>query len=229
MIDEPNGNNLLKPKHSNGLASSFSNDDMSQSQSISEYTDANESMSCPTEFLAEFLSAVMLKDYKKALKYCKLILEFEPNNITAKEFYPLIQEKLKYLATGNPIENLNQTSSQEFGEAEESYESDNSLIESNTDYSCESDDDKEPNDGEDEQNLSNTSSNCTSGSENTTHSYPSSLLEEEDDLHHIPNLEKLNLSPSLSDLNNGNYKTASTSESESPTEPLTQHIAANMG
>lgn len=51
MIDEPNGNNLLK--HPNGLASSFSNDDMSQSQSISEYTDANESMSCPTEFLAE--------------------------------------------------------------------------------------------------------------------------------------------------------------------------------
>lgn len=55
MIDEPNGNNLIKPKHSNGLVPSFSNDDMSQSQSqsISEYTDANESMSCPTEFLAE--------------------------------------------------------------------------------------------------------------------------------------------------------------------------------
>lgn len=61
MIDEPNGNNLLKPKHSNGLASSFSNDDMSQSQSqsISEYTDANESMSCPTEFLAEVKSFLL--------------------------------------------------------------------------------------------------------------------------------------------------------------------------
>lgn len=98
---------------------------------------------------------------------------------------------------------MNQTSSQEFGEAEESEESDNSSSESNTDYSCESDDDKEQNDGEDEQNHSNTSSNCTSGSENTTHSYPSSLLEEEDDIHPIPNLEKLNLSTSLSDLNNG--------------------------
>lgn len=58
----------------------------------------------------------MLKDYKKALKYCKLstshsvfdktsqisrniflftVLEFEPNNVTAKEFYPLIEEKMK--------------------------------------------------------------------------------------------------------------------------------------
>lgn len=27
----------------------------------------------------------------------------------------------------------------------------------------------------------------------------------------------------------GNYEKASTSESESPTEPLTQHIAANLG
>ncbi|KAG4068416.1 hypothetical protein HA402_007936 [Bradysia odoriphaga] len=233
MIDEPNGNNLLMPKHPNGLASSFSNDDMSQSQSqsISEYTDANESMSCPTEFLAEFLSAVMLKDYKKALKYCKLILEFEPNNITAKEFYPLIQEKLKYMSTSSTTDNLNQTSSQDLGEPEESEAShDSSSDQSDTDYSIESDDDKEPNDGgEYMPNHSNTSSNCTSGSENTTHSYPSSLLEEEDDLHLMPNLEKLNLSPSLSDLNNGNYEKASTSESESPTEPLTQHIAANIG
>lgn len=108
------------------------------------------------------------------------------------------------LSTSITTENLNHASSQEFGEAEESEESDNSSSDhSNTDYSCESDDDKEPNDGEDEQNHSNTSSNCTSGSENTTHSYPSSLLEMEDDLHSMPNLEKLNLSPSLSDLNNG--------------------------
>lgn len=50
---------LLKPKNSNNLVTSFSNDDMSQSQSqsqsISEYTDADESMSCPTEFLAEVI------------------------------------------------------------------------------------------------------------------------------------------------------------------------------
>lgn len=65
MIEESNGNgNLL-------VAKSHSIDDLSQS--LSEYTDAaDESMSAPTEFLAEFLSAVMLKDYRKALRYCKL-------------------------------------------------------------------------------------------------------------------------------------------------------------
>ncbi|KAJ4450261.1 uncharacterized protein [Periplaneta americana] len=67
-------------------------------EDLSEYTDADESISsAPTEFLAEFLSAVMLKDYETALKYCKLILQYEPNNATAKEFYPLIVEKLQLM------------------------------------------------------------------------------------------------------------------------------------
>lgn len=52
MIEESNGNNLLNVN--NALAASPSNDDLSsQSLSISEYTDADESMSAPTEFLAE--------------------------------------------------------------------------------------------------------------------------------------------------------------------------------
>lgn len=77
------------------IIQSPSNDDLSQS--LSEYTDADESISAPTELLAEvgitslmmkllfilnfqmysghfpqFLSAVMLRDYVSALKYCKL-------------------------------------------------------------------------------------------------------------------------------------------------------------
>lgn len=52
MIEESNGNNLLNVN--NALVASPSNDDLSsQSLSISEYTDADESMSAPTEFLAE--------------------------------------------------------------------------------------------------------------------------------------------------------------------------------
>ncbi|KAH0810075.1 hypothetical protein GEV33_012716 [Tenebrio molitor] len=47
------------------------------------------------EWMKKFLSAVMMKDYVTALKYCKLILQYEPNNATAKEFYPLILEKLQ--------------------------------------------------------------------------------------------------------------------------------------
>lgn len=57
MIDEPNGNNSVNIKISASsvipIASSTSNDDLSQSLSISEYTDADESMSAPTEYLAE--------------------------------------------------------------------------------------------------------------------------------------------------------------------------------
>lgn len=112
------------------------------------------------------------------------------------------------MSASSTTENLNQSSPQHLGEPEESEAShDSSSDQSDTDYSSESDYDKEPNDdGEYAPNHSNTSSNCTSGSENTTHSYPSSLLEEEDDLHLMPNLEKLNLSPSLSDLNNGIFE-----------------------
>lgn len=70
MIDEPNGNDVINPRRSTTAATassstnshvaavatasiptSYSNDDLSLS--LSEYTDADESMSAPTEFLAE--------------------------------------------------------------------------------------------------------------------------------------------------------------------------------
>uniref|UniRef100_A0A2M4AUG2 Uncharacterized protein n=1 Tax=Anopheles triannulatus TaxID=58253 RepID=A0A2M4AUG2_9DIPT len=69
-----------------------SSDDLSQS--LSEYTDADESISAPTELLAEFLSAIMIRDYVNALSYCKQILEYEPNNTTARDFYPHILSKI---------------------------------------------------------------------------------------------------------------------------------------
>lgn len=57
MIEEPNGNNTVNVRLSSSsvipIASSTSNDDLSQSLSASEYTDADESMSAPTEYLAE--------------------------------------------------------------------------------------------------------------------------------------------------------------------------------
>lgn len=56
MIDEPNGNVKLTSNSSViAIASSPSTDDLSQSLSASEYTDADESMSAPTEFLAEVI------------------------------------------------------------------------------------------------------------------------------------------------------------------------------
>lgn len=58
MIEEPNGNSTgnVKLSASSVIASSTSNDDLSQSLSVSEYTDADESMSAPTEYLAEVLN-----------------------------------------------------------------------------------------------------------------------------------------------------------------------------
>lgn len=57
MIEETNGNSTVNVRLSSSsvipIASSTSNDDLSQSLSVSEYTDADESMSAPTEYLAE--------------------------------------------------------------------------------------------------------------------------------------------------------------------------------
>lgn len=82
-------------------------------------------------------------------------------------------------------------------------------------------------------NISNSSRNSSSGgkvssrSDNTTHSYSSLLLEEEDDivpanLHFPKDLHTNDL-----DVSNGNkVPSTSCSDSESPTEPLTQRLAA---
>ncbi|XP_058126926.1 serine-rich adhesin for platelets isoform X1 [Anopheles ziemanni] len=128
FLDDTNGNTVSISKQSgsgedddnvvSGIASnstdlasmlhSPSNDDLSQS--LSEYTDADESISAPTELLAEFLSAIMIRDYINALKYCKQILQYEPNNTTARDFYPHILSK------------INEVQNQELsGESDENY------------------------------------------------------------------------------------------------------------
>ncbi|CAG4946419.1 unnamed protein product [Colias eurytheme] len=71
-------------------------------------SDGNEPSSAPSEFLAEFLSAIMRRQYAEALKYCRLILQYEPHNATARGFYPLLQHKLN-----NHKSNKDETSSSE--------------------------------------------------------------------------------------------------------------------
>ncbi|XP_015904407.1 glutamate-rich protein 2 isoform X2 [Parasteatoda tepidariorum] len=53
-----------------------------------------DSCSTPVEILSEFLSALMARNYKCALYYCKLIMYYEPENEVVQDFYPLIQEKI---------------------------------------------------------------------------------------------------------------------------------------
>lgn len=45
--------------------------------------------------MLQFLSAIMRRQYAEALKYCRLILQYEPHNATARGFHPLLQQKLR--------------------------------------------------------------------------------------------------------------------------------------
>lgn len=85
---EKNGNTTVLPgkdKENNPLDCELSLLD----ESVDEQNKA------PMEILAEFLSALMSREYKTALGYCQQILQYEPSNKTALEFYPLIQQKIK--------------------------------------------------------------------------------------------------------------------------------------
>ncbi|XP_024262227.1 glutamate-rich protein 2 isoform X4 [Oncorhynchus tshawytscha] len=57
--------------------------------------DEEEGYRAPLELMAEFLKSVMEKDFVLAEKLCQMILVYEPNNPEAKQFIPLIQERLE--------------------------------------------------------------------------------------------------------------------------------------
>ncbi|XP_071774735.1 glutamate-rich protein 2 [Centroberyx gerrardi] len=54
----------------------------------------DEGPGAPLELMAEFLRAVMDRDFQLASKLCQMILIYEPENPEARQFLPLIQEKL---------------------------------------------------------------------------------------------------------------------------------------
>ncbi|KAI4457619.1 hypothetical protein MML48_7g00012147 [Holotrichia oblita] len=239
MTTEDNGNiGLHKP-------TSSSNED------LSEYTDADESISAPTEFLAEFLSAVMLKDYETALKYCKLILQYEPNNITAKDFYPLILEKVKQMKTDE--ENSNE--SEEEDNEENTSSSSNSASENTTSEESSEEQEEEEEGVENEQVGGDKHSKGSSDGDGTTGSY-SSLEDDEVEIDQLTALAAKYQIDNM-DLGNGNkiYSTAikpthmiepkmaaittnatlenqlpfgTSSDSESPTEPVSQQTIAML-
>ncbi|KAK7154794.1 hypothetical protein R3I93_009673 [Phoxinus phoxinus] len=74
------------------VVSSTNDQDPHEAQSEEE---ENESAGhVPLELFAEFLQAVMTKNYQLAKKLCQMILIYEPQNSEAKSFLPLIEEKL---------------------------------------------------------------------------------------------------------------------------------------
>ncbi|CAH2010868.1 unnamed protein product [Acanthoscelides obtectus] len=218
----------------------------SSNEDLSEYTDADESISAPTEFLAEFLSAVMLKDYPTALKYCKLILQYEPNNATAKEFYPLILEKIRIEA------NDNESEEEEASEESSGTGSDNSTSSTSSEESSEGQEEDEEDEVEVEQSAGDKRSKGSS--DGTTGSYSS--LEDDEAVDQLVALarkyqiDNVNLGngnkiyntstsallqnkayskivPSPPETNSNvqagtNFPFGTSSDSESPTEPVSQ-------
>ncbi|KPJ20179.1 hypothetical protein RR48_02437 [Papilio machaon] len=53
----------------------------------------------PGELLAEFLSAILRRQYAEALRCCRLILQYEPHNATARGFCPLLRLRLRTAGT----------------------------------------------------------------------------------------------------------------------------------
>ncbi|XP_073161902.1 glutamate-rich protein 2 isoform X8 [Lepidochelys kempii] len=101
---EKNSRNVEKPAN-NELSTEFqtnSIDDHNIDEQLSETTDDDESSSenedrkrnAPIELLGEFLKAIMDQDYSLSKKLCQMILIYEPENTEAKQFLPLLEEKL---------------------------------------------------------------------------------------------------------------------------------------
>ncbi|KAF6206281.1 hypothetical protein GE061_017510 [Apolygus lucorum] len=202
-------------------------------EDLSEYTDADESISAPTEILAEFLSAVMLKDYETALKYCKIILQYEPNHVTAKEFYPLIMEKLNQASQDVRNSNSNEESASTSSSSSPEHDSDEDEDEEEGEGVDGEDEEEEVSEeyssgsgGDSSGGLGNSSDERRNGDSDATTASYSSLEDEE-----AGNLPLPARRPALAKhdndfLENGNN--TATSDSESPTEPVSLRILPSV-
>ncbi|XP_034641272.1 glutamate-rich protein 2 isoform X5 [Trachemys scripta elegans] len=150
---EKNSRNVEKPAN-NELSTEFptnSIEDHNTDEQLSETTDDDESSSenedrkinAPIELLGEFLKAIMDQDYSLSKKLCQMILIYEPENTEAKQFLPLLEEKLLIESTQN------------FGdeEGEETDEGSSEDSEEDTSSSDSSDDEGEESSGDSDENV----------------------------------------------------------------------------
>ncbi|XP_053492463.1 glutamate-rich protein 2 isoform X4 [Ictalurus furcatus] len=80
------------PKRGTGRSTSEA-ESRGEEECEEEDEDADE-FRAPIELLAEFLKAVMERNYTLCKKLCQMILIYEPENPEAKHFLPLIEERL---------------------------------------------------------------------------------------------------------------------------------------
>ncbi|XP_073161903.1 glutamate-rich protein 2 isoform X9 [Lepidochelys kempii] len=149
---EKNSRNVEKPAN-NELSTEFqtnSIDDHNIDEQLSETTDDDESSSenedrkrnAPIELLGEFLKAIMDQDYSLSKKLCQMILIYEPENTEAKQFLPLLEEKLLIESTQNFGDEEGEETDE--GSSEDS-EEDTSSSNSSDDEGEESSDDSDEN------------------------------------------------------------------------------------
>lgn len=112
------------------LSESTDDDDDNTDISNDEY---EENKKAPIELMAEFLKAVMERDYNLASKLCQMILLYEPDNCEAQHFVPLIKEKL--LMEENDQNSENEDDEEIDEEDSEDSDSEESTDGSNTDDS----------------------------------------------------------------------------------------------
>ncbi|XP_030435943.1 glutamate-rich protein 2 isoform X4 [Gopherus evgoodei] len=152
---EKNSRNVGKPVN-NELSTEFqtnSIEDHNIDEQLSETTDDDESSSensenedrkrnAPIELLGEFLKAIMDQDYNLSKKLCQMILIYEPENTEAKQFLPLLEEKLLIEST----QNFGNEEGEETDEgSSEDSEEDTSSSDSSDDEGEESSDDSDEN------------------------------------------------------------------------------------
>uniref|UniRef100_A0A7M4FAD1 Glutamate rich 2 n=1 Tax=Crocodylus porosus TaxID=8502 RepID=A0A7M4FAD1_CROPO len=99
--------------------------------------------SAPIELLGEFLKAIMDGNYSLAKKLCQMILIYEPENTEAKQFLPLLEEKLLMENAQNSTDTESEETDE--GSSDNSEEDTTSSSDSSDDESEESSDDSDEN------------------------------------------------------------------------------------
>ncbi|XP_078539966.1 glutamate-rich protein 2 [Lissotriton helveticus] len=107
------------------LSESTDDDDDDDDDTDSVIDECEENEKAPIELMAEFLKAIMERDYNLASKLCQMILLYEPDNCEAQHFVPLIKEKLLMEENDQNSENEDDEEDSEDSDSEESTDDSN--------------------------------------------------------------------------------------------------------
>lgn len=119
--------------------SSKPNETNEEAKKVSNEVKQN-TLKAPNELLEEFLVYVMQKNYPDALKLCGFILMYEPHNALAKEYLPILEQKVAILEDRG--ESSSESDSGPGASDDSSDESDSTTDDSDDDSSSDSESDE---------------------------------------------------------------------------------------